>query len=429
MQCANCRPTYHYCWICLGTVRSPSPPPPPPGFSPLSVCHKICLIGFAPIFRDILASLTLLLGQFGKGKNGGNDGYSNHKCGIFDKDDSKTAKSDKASELERFWFYSERYNSMRESLLCEQALLEDADMVVDTLMNGQRLGDEASQFYPRALRQLIACRHILRWGHCFGYYRPLERPFVNKMLFEDHIVQLQQHAELLAAQVTLHDGQDIDFTALLDDPDDLQQHSAAGAFGQHSNDAAIAAALADEEDEVEEKAAPRPKPKKGAKKDTYPANDDTKNLSLEERAKQNARRLTNVLCRASVLLVKNKSSIVNQTAVAARVAENLLGAASDWNSGDALVQSDRQQLSLPNKKRAWKSKATTKRAPAKRAPAKRAPAKRATAKTAPKRAPAKRAAAQTKRPAAKRAAKPAARKRRADAGSGAGEQKRPRTEE
>jgi hypothetical protein len=39
------------------------------------------------------------------------------------------------------------------------------------------------------------------WSYCFGYYRPLRRPEINKQLFEHRQSELERHCELLSKWV------------------------------------------------------------------------------------------------------------------------------------------------------------------------------------------------------------------------------------
>ena len=53
----------------------------------------------------------------------------------------------------------------------------------------------ATQYYLDAVIQLINCRTVLMNSYIFGFYRPIQCPEVNKILFEHRQNELERHTE------------------------------------------------------------------------------------------------------------------------------------------------------------------------------------------------------------------------------------------
>lgn len=127
--------------------------------------------------------------QFGGGKNGGNDGYSSHKCNdTYQTDDESQSKH---AEVKKFRFFSERFESHRKSALLEEKMLAMSLPVAAHLKKEGFLSDD---FTP-AVKQILINRRILQWSYAFGYYRP---DYVNKGIFENLQLDVERHTEKLS---------------------------------------------------------------------------------------------------------------------------------------------------------------------------------------------------------------------------------------
>eukprot|EP01097_Dermamoeba_algensis_P010144 TRINITY_DN7391_c0_g1_i1.p1 TRINITY_DN7391_c0_g1~~TRINITY_DN7391_c0_g1_i1.p1 ORF type:complete len:271 (-),score=67.83 TRINITY_DN7391_c0_g1_i1:327-1112(-) len=154
MNCSQC--AYHFCWLCMG--------------------------------------------KFGSGPKGGQDGYGSHKCNNHFQDDEEVLM--KKEEIERFTWYSERYNLHLSSKKMEMKLLENIEKVEKEIMQLTGLSSISTHFYRRAIEQLILNRNALMHSYIFGYFRPLYSPYVNKMIFENIQLELETHSEKLSKLLT-----------------------------------------------------------------------------------------------------------------------------------------------------------------------------------------------------------------------------------
>jgi len=136
------------------------------------------------------------MGRFGHGEKGGNDGYENHKCNGYFREDEDVLK--KQEELKRFEFYADRYNNHVKSMKIESKLLLSADTLAYQMIDLIGISSIAAQFYKDAALQLAENRRTLQNSYIFGYFRPLECPYVNKMIFENLQLELERHTEQLS---------------------------------------------------------------------------------------------------------------------------------------------------------------------------------------------------------------------------------------
>eukprot|EP01103_Thecamoeba_quadrilineata_P007897 TRINITY_DN1771_c0_g1_i1.p1 TRINITY_DN1771_c0_g1~~TRINITY_DN1771_c0_g1_i1.p1 ORF type:complete len:679 (+),score=104.89 TRINITY_DN1771_c0_g1_i1:37-2037(+) len=148
MTCTKCQ--YHFCWQCMG--------------------------------------------KFGTGSKGGSDGYKIHECNGHYQQDSQVVS--KVGELQRFQFYNTRYANHERSQDLEGK--QQVESVIMSLSSRYGIGLDACQFFQNAVSQLIRNRQTLKFSYVFGFYRPLDAPYVNKCIFEDLQLQLELHTEKLS---------------------------------------------------------------------------------------------------------------------------------------------------------------------------------------------------------------------------------------
>jgi Ariadne domain len=87
----------------------------------------------------------------------------------------------KKAEIARFAWYNDRSVNHLTSQGLDSAMLDASDQVVTALMDKEDARFEESQFYVKALKVLISARRVLRWSYPFGFFRPFQRPWVNKV--------------------------------------------------------------------------------------------------------------------------------------------------------------------------------------------------------------------------------------------------------
>eukprot|EP01119_Soliformovum_irregulare_P006511 TRINITY_DN185_c1_g1_i2.p1 TRINITY_DN185_c1_g1~~TRINITY_DN185_c1_g1_i2.p1 ORF type:complete len:317 (-),score=96.41 TRINITY_DN185_c1_g1_i2:44-994(-) len=134
--------------------------------------------------------------KFGSGDKGSSDGYSTHKCNGYYQEDSDI--KNKQDEWKRFEWYSERYNNHDKSLRQEMKELELSPVVIADIIDAFNMSWVSAQFYPNALKQLVKNRQTLKFSYAFGFFRPIQVPYVNKNIFENLQVELERHTEQLA---------------------------------------------------------------------------------------------------------------------------------------------------------------------------------------------------------------------------------------
>ena len=161
MNCTVCQ--YHFCWLCLS--------------------------------------------KFGSGTNGGNDGYSTHKCNGYYEEDTDVVQS--KAQLKRFQWYSDRFNGHVKSIGFAQKELDNCERVMEQIMSLSCISYIASHFYKNALQQIIRNRTVLKSSYIFGFFRPFKCPHVNKNIFENIQSDLESQTENLSRLVEGQTPQDL----------------------------------------------------------------------------------------------------------------------------------------------------------------------------------------------------------------------------
>eukprot|EP01117_Protostelium_nocturnum_P014663 TRINITY_DN55_c1_g1_i1.p1 TRINITY_DN55_c1_g1~~TRINITY_DN55_c1_g1_i1.p1 ORF type:complete len:705 (-),score=296.29 TRINITY_DN55_c1_g1_i1:201-2315(-) len=158
MTCAKCN--FHFCWMCMG--------------------------------------------KFGSGSMGGTDGYGNHKCNKFSEEDDTVLNQ--REEFKRFKFYSDRAINHVRSVKQDEKALKDEDRIasISGVMTEYKI---RPQFYANALQRIIKNRRVLEASYCFGFFRPVYYPYVNKNIFEALQQDLEQNTERLAKMIEVGESE------------------------------------------------------------------------------------------------------------------------------------------------------------------------------------------------------------------------------
>lgn len=125
-----------------------------------------------------------------------------YQCNIYDKnskegkhaDEEKTRKDAKHA-LDKYMFYFERYMDHDRGMKLTVKEEQDIEGKVQTLHDKHGFEIIELQFLYDALRQVRACRRVLKWTYVYGYY--LEEAGPEKNLFEHLQKNLEEKTDCL----------------------------------------------------------------------------------------------------------------------------------------------------------------------------------------------------------------------------------------
>merc|ERR1712137_709766 len=171
----------------------------------------------------------LCLGEWSKhGTSTG--GY--YQCNIYDKQtkDGKHSEEEldqrKAQHaLEKYMFYFERFMNHDRGMKLSVREQVEIEKNVQELHDKHEIEIIELQFLYDALRQVCACRRVLKWTYVYGYY--LEEAGPEKNLFEHLQKNLEEKTDCL------HEMLEKDFDATFFNNDDTMIGSKFKEFRSH----------------------------------------------------------------------------------------------------------------------------------------------------------------------------------------------------